>query len=134
MVPPREHGDHSDTKPTLERYAKLFDLGALGEEMGYPLFMKPYDGGAWEGVTRIDDSEQLKAAYATSGKRVMHLQEAIDPFDVFAPVAVIEGAGGIVTDWSGKAIDLAWQGRILAAGCAEMHEQAMSALAGHEGM
>jgi hypothetical protein len=83
MVPPREHEPRADLQPTLDRYAKLFDLGALGEEMGYPLFMKPYDGGAWEGVTRIDDSEQLAAAYASSGKRVMHLQEAIDPFDVF---------------------------------------------------
>jgi len=75
-------------------------------------------------------------AYAmlASGRTDIGLDAKFDPFDVFAPVAVIEGAGGIVTDWSGKAIDLAWQGRILAAGCAEMHEQAMSALAGHEGM
>jgi len=49
---------------------------------------------------------------------------------VFAPAAVIEGAGGIVTDWAGKAIDLDWRGQILAAGCARMHAQAMSVLAG----
>ena len=52
--------------------------------------------------------------------------------DVFVPAVVIEGAGGIVTDWAGKAIDLEWRGQILAAGGAEMHEQIMAVLAGGE--
>jgi histidinol phosphatase-like enzyme (inositol monophosphatase family) len=73
-------------------------------------------------------------AYAmlASGRTDIGLDANFDSFDVFAPAAVIEGAGGIVTDWSGKAIDLEWHGQILAAGCAEMHEQAMSILAGHD--
>jgi histidinol phosphatase-like enzyme (inositol monophosphatase family) len=71
-------------------------------------------------------------AYAmlASGRTDIGLDAAFDPFDVFAPAAVIEGAGGIVTDWSGKCIDLEWRGQILAAGCAKMHEQALSVLAG----
>ncbi len=74
-------------------------------------------------------------AYAmlASGRTDIGLDANFDPFDVFAPAAVIEGAGGIVSDWSGKSIDLEWQGRILAAGCTQMHEQAMSILAGLEG-
>ena len=68
---------------TLARYAKLFDLGDVGEQIGYPHFMKPYDGGAWVAVTRIADKEGLQTAYDESGKRVMHLQEAIEPFDLF---------------------------------------------------
>lgn len=67
-------------------------------------------------------------AYAmlASGRTDIGLDAKFDPFDVFAPAAVIEGAGGIVTDWSGKAIDLGWSGQILAAACPEMHEQAMA--------
>jgi histidinol phosphatase-like enzyme (inositol monophosphatase family) len=74
-------------------------------------------------------------AYAmlASGRTDIGLDAKFDPFDVFAPAAVIEGAGGIVTDWSGKAIDLEWRGQILAAGCAEMHEQAIAILAGRGG-
>lgn len=74
-------------------------------------------------------------AYAmlASGRTDLALDAKLDPFDVFAPAAVIEGAGGIVTDWSGKTIDLQWRGQILAAGCVDMHEQAMSILAGREG-
>lgn len=85
MAPPKEHDAVAtpDVKPTLDRYARLFDLGEVGRSLGYPLFMKPYDGGAWVGVTKIDNEAQLKAAYEQSGRRVMHLQEAVDPFDLF---------------------------------------------------
>lgn len=83
MVPPKSYEKTPDLQVTLERYAKLFDLGAIGREIGYPLFMKPYDGGAWVGVTRIDNEEQLRAAYDESGTRLMFLQAAVDPFDLF---------------------------------------------------
>jgi hypothetical protein len=52
--------------------------------MGYPMFMKPYDGGAWVGVTRIADQADLHAAYDESGQRLMHLQKAVEGYDVFA--------------------------------------------------
>ena len=45
--------------------------------------MKPYDGGAWRGVSRIRNPEELHAAYDASGEMLMHLQKAID-YDVFA--------------------------------------------------
>ena len=45
--------------------------------------MKPYDGGAWVGVTRIDDAAALRKGYDESGSRVMHLQKAVEPFDLF---------------------------------------------------
>jgi histidinol phosphatase-like enzyme (inositol monophosphatase family) len=69
-------------------------------------------------------------AYAmlASGRTDIGLDAKLDPFDVFAPAAVIQGAGGIVSDWSGKGIDLQWQGRILAAGDPRMHAQALSVL------
>ena len=83
LIPPKDYEWTADLKVTLQRYARLFDLGRIGEQIGYPLFMKPYDGGAWVGVSRITDEAQLRAAYETSGKRVMHLQKAIEPFDLF---------------------------------------------------
>jgi len=83
MVPPKEYDQLADVKPTLDRYARLFDIAKIGEKLGYPLFMKPYDGGAWVGVTRIGNAEQLRAAYDKSGTRVMQMQEAVEPFDLF---------------------------------------------------
>ena len=83
LVPPKEYETSPDLEPTLARYAKLFDLDEIGEKIGYPLFMKPYDGGAWVGVTAIKDKQQLHAAYNDSGTRVMHLQKGVQPFDLF---------------------------------------------------
>ncbi len=85
MIPPKEHAEDStgDLKPTLEQYASLFDLPSVGEQVGYPLFMKPYDGGGWVGVTKIDGPEELTAAYDESGKFVMHLQKGVVPYETF---------------------------------------------------
>jgi len=83
LIPPKDYERTADLEVTLKRYAQLFDLGAIGREMGFPLFLKPYDGGAWVGVTRVDNEEELLRAYDGSGRRVMHLQKAIHPFDLF---------------------------------------------------
>ncbi len=83
MVPPKAYEGHDDLRPTLERYARLFDVGSVGDDLGYPLFIKPYDGGAWRGVNKIDDGEQLRVAYENSGKSLMHLQRSVDDWDLF---------------------------------------------------
>jgi hypothetical protein len=83
LVPPKRYEPQPDLQVTLERYAKLFDLAAIGERVGYPLFMKPYDGGAWANVSRVGDAPALKTAYDQSGTRVMHLQRAVEPHDLF---------------------------------------------------
>jgi len=83
LVPPKSYEPLPDLGVTLRRYAKLFDLGALGKKIGYPFFMKPYDGGGWKGVSRIDDEAALRKRYEESGKLVMHLQKAVHPFDRF---------------------------------------------------
>jgi hypothetical protein len=83
MVPPKSYEPLPDLEPTLNRYAKLFDLGKIGKALGYPLFMKPYDGGGWKAVSRITDEQSLRARYEESGKLVMHLQAAVEPFDRF---------------------------------------------------
>src|SRR5690606_24976885 len=81
MIPAKEYTPDldGDLEPMLRRYARLFDLGEAGEALGYPLYMKPYDGGGWRGVTRIESEAALRAAYEQSGKSIMHLQAAIEP-------------------------------------------------------
>jgi hypothetical protein len=83
MVPPKSYDKSADLKPTLERYAQLFDIGTIGKKLGYPLFMKPYDGGGWVGVTKVDDEAALRAAYESSGTKIMHLQAGVIPYDRF---------------------------------------------------
>jgi hypothetical protein len=83
LVPYKNPLDNNRYAFTSARYNQPFDLDAIAEQIGYPLFMKPYDGGAWRGVSRIDNAEELHAAYDASGEMLMHLQKAVD-FDVFA--------------------------------------------------
>jgi hypothetical protein len=83
MIPPKEYETGGDWDVTIRRYNRLFDLAKVGEEVGYPAFLKPYDGGGWVGVTRVADERQLRNAYDRSGKRVQHLQAAVKDWDLF---------------------------------------------------
>lgn len=83
MIPPKSYEALPDLPRTLKSYAKLFDLGTIGNRIGYPMFMKPYDGGGWRAVSRIKDEAALRKTYDESGKGVMHLQAAVHPFDNF---------------------------------------------------
>jgi len=84
LVPYKHPLDNSRYAYTAARYNQPFDLEAIAEQLGYPLFMKPYDGGGWVGVTKIRSSAELNAAYDASGERLMHLQQSVEGYDVFA--------------------------------------------------
>jgi hypothetical protein len=84
MLPQKKPVDNPRFPYTAQQYNQSFDLDAIAERVGYPLYMKPYDGGAWVGVTRIADGAELHHSYDESGERLMHLQASIENFDVFA--------------------------------------------------
>ena len=84
LVPYKNPVDNARYAYTAARYNQPFDLDEIAAEVGYPLFMKPYDGGAWRGVSRIRDAAELHAAYDASGEMLMHLQQSIEGYDVFA--------------------------------------------------
>jgi hypothetical protein len=84
LIPHKNPPDNSRFEYMAARYNQPFDLGAIAEKIGYPLFMKPYDGGQWVGVSRIKNHDELIRAYDESGQRLMHLQASIEGFDVFA--------------------------------------------------
>jgi hypothetical protein len=88
LIPPKEPLDNTRWAYTSAKYNQQFDLPSIAEQLGYPMFMKPFDGGGWRGVSRVTDPQQLNAAYDESGRELMHLQEAID-FDVFARTLTI---------------------------------------------
>jgi hypothetical protein len=83
MLPPKAYEASDDLEATLSKYARMFDLDEIGDKIGYPFFMKPYHGGGWKGVTKIDNAAQLHAAYDASGTEVMNLQAAVLPHDHF---------------------------------------------------
>ena len=71
-------------------------------------------------------------AYAqiASGRIDVGVDVAFDVFDYLALVPVIEGAGGVITDWRGEPLTLASGDRLIAAGDTRAHGAALAVLAG----
>ncbi len=78
LVPYKNPIDNVRWAYTAERYNREFDIDKLAEELGYPLYMKPFDGGGWRGVSRINDVGDLHRAYDESGQMLMHLQSTVE--------------------------------------------------------
>jgi hypothetical protein len=83
LVPHKVPPSNPRFLPTAERYNAAFDLATVGGHVGFPLFMKPFDGGQWIGVTRVRDAHELGAVYDASGERLMHVQASVEDFEVF---------------------------------------------------
>ncbi|MFN2524706.1 MAG: RimK family alpha-L-glutamate ligase [Actinomycetota bacterium] len=83
MLPTKKPPENPRFPYTAAKYNLPFRLEDVAHAVGYPLFMKPFDGGAWVGVTRIKDDDELHRRYDESGERLMHLQKSIEDFDIF---------------------------------------------------
>jgi len=57
------------------------------------------------------------------------IESSLKSYDFSAMVPVVEGAGGIATDWQGAPLSLASDGRVLVAGDRAAHRQALALLA-----
>ncbi|MFF0338290.1 hypothetical protein [Kribbella sp. NPDC004875] len=97
LVPYKNPVDNVRWAYTSAKYNQPFDLDAIADDLGYPLYMKPFDGGGWRGVSRIRDRADLHRAYDESGEMLMHLQATID-YDKFARALSI-GAETMVMDF-----------------------------------
>ena len=72
------HDIPSNTKPNSFRNLKYpLNWEAIFAYTGFPTYMKPFDGGGWRGVSKIDTIEDFFKKYSESGDDVMMLQEEI---------------------------------------------------------
>ena len=67
-------------------------------------------------------------ALVAAGQIDLVIEAGLNAYDIQAPIAVIEAAGGVVTDWQGGPAHQG--GRVLAAANAAVHAQALRLLAG----
>lgn len=58
------------------------DWAGIVEYIGFPAFLKPFDGGGWKNVSKINSLEQLWYEYNQTGTLCMTLQEGIE-YDQF---------------------------------------------------
>lgn len=52
----------------------------------------------------------------------------LQPYDYLGPAGLIEAAGGVITDWEGRPLGLASDGRVIAAATPALHREALAIL------
>lgn len=98
-------------------------------------YVPPADRSALEALrnataTRVYGGAALNYGRLAEGRTDLALDAGQKVFD-FAPFRpVIEGAGGVITDWRGAPLTMESDGHILAAGDARVHGQALDLIAG----
>lgn len=81
ILPHKEHP--TNTKEESFRNLRYpVDWGKVFDYIGFPAFLKPFDGGGWRGVTKVEDPKSFFKAYDESGQDCMMLQENIE-FDEY---------------------------------------------------
>ena len=63
-----------------------------------------------------------------SGYLDLCIEAGMQTYDYMALIPVVEGAGGVVSDWAGNRLGLESDGTVLAAGDPRVHEQAVALL------
>lgn len=63
-----------------------------------------------------------------SGRTDLAIDSGLDPVDVYACAAVIEGAGGVMTDWQGQPLSFDMDKNVIAAGDRARLEEAITLL------
>ena len=70
------------TSESLRNLEYPLDWEGITAHVGFPAFLKPFDGGGWKNVSKIWSLEQLWNEYNQSGTLCMTLQEGIE-YDQF---------------------------------------------------
>ena len=70
------------TGDSLRNLEFPLDWQGIVDYVGFPAFIKPFDGGGWKNVSKINSLEELWEVYDTTGQLCMTLQQGIE-FDQF---------------------------------------------------
>ncbi len=81
-LPSKRYSKSIDPNRSLRNLQFPLDWQGVFDYVGFPAFMKPADGGGWKNVTKVNNPQELMAAYDDSAELVMNLQEFID-FDEY---------------------------------------------------
>ena len=77
LLPSKEHPDDT-TAASFSNLAFPLDWEGIFEYVGFPAFMKPFSGGGWKHVYKLESVDEFFDKFNETGQLVMMLQEAID--------------------------------------------------------
>lgn len=67
-------------------------------------------------------------ALVAAGQIDLVIDYDLKPYDYFSLIPVVEGAGGIITDWQGANLNMQSNGQVVSATTPELHQQALELL------
>ncbi len=76
ILPSRDHPDDT-TDDSFSNLAYPLNWKSIFEYVGFPAYMKPFAGGGWKNVYRLDSMDDFFEKHAETGQLVMLLQEEI---------------------------------------------------------
>lgn len=76
IIPSRDLPDDT-TDESFSNLAFPLDWDTIFKYVGFPAYMKPFAGGGWKSVYRLDSKEDFFEKHAETGQLVMLLQEEI---------------------------------------------------------
>jgi inositol-phosphate phosphatase/L-galactose 1-phosphate phosphatase/histidinol-phosphatase len=120
---------------TVAQVRSCSDLSAAALFCSSPHSSRPENERAFErvrGVVRqtLYSTDCYAFGLVASGFADIYVDFGLGIYDYLAAVPVIEGAGGIITDWDGAPLTIASGRRILATGDRNVHRAVLALLAG----
>lgn len=79
------HHDHppNTTSQSMRNLVYPIDWDDVFHYVGFPAFLKPYDGGGWRNVTKVHNPDEFFEAYRESGQLCMTLQRGVEFDDYY---------------------------------------------------
>lgn len=77
-IPPRDRRAPAHHPDLIFPEEERFDLQEIGDEIGFPAYLKPQVGDQWGEALRVVDGASLEAAFARLGDRPTNLQRAVE--------------------------------------------------------
>jgi hypothetical protein len=66
------------TSESLRNLEFPLDWQGIADYVGFPAYIKPFDGGGWKNVSKVNSLEELWEVFDTTGTLCMTLQQSID--------------------------------------------------------
>ena len=77
LLPSNDHPEDTSAD-SFSNLAFPLDWDSIFQYIGFPAFMKPFAGGGWKHVYKLNSAEEFFQRYNETGQLVMMLQEAIE--------------------------------------------------------
>ncbi len=81
LLPSKDHPDDTSSE-SFANLAFPLDWEGIFNYVGFPAYMKPFSGGGWKNVYKLNDADDFFQKFQETGQLVMMLQEEIK-FDAY---------------------------------------------------